>query len=125
MFQYFRRNSVNILMSSYPVNKNLVIGILNYFCQEVQHLFFFTIYFSNESFNYTAKNQVLLKTGCNKVGATLFRVVNNIVQHCFTLLSPDSGSTILFSIVSPDSAQARQYCSALIVSPECRLIQAK
>ena len=34
---------------------------------------------------YTAKNQKLLKTGCNNVvGATLFNVVNNIVRHCYT-----------------------------------------
>ena len=34
---------------------------------------------------YTAKNQKLLKTGCNDVvGATLFNVVNNIVRHCYT-----------------------------------------
>ena len=32
---------------------------------------------------YTAKNQILLKTGCsNVVGATLFLVVNNIEQYC-------------------------------------------
>ena len=34
---------------------------------------------------YTAKNQKLLKTGCNNVvGATLFNVVNNIVRHSYT-----------------------------------------
>ena len=49
---------------------------------------------------YTAKNQKLLKTGCNNVvGATLFNVVNNIVRHCYTWLRANSGSTILFNIV--------------------------
>ena len=34
---------------------------------------------------YTAKNQKLLKTGCNNVvGAILFNVVNNSVRHCYT-----------------------------------------
>ena len=34
---------------------------------------------------YMVKNQKLLKTGCNNVvGTTLFNVVNNIVQHCYT-----------------------------------------
>ena len=50
--------------------------------------------------SYTAKNQKLLKTGCNNVvGATLFNVVNNIVRHCYTWLQANSGSTILFNIV--------------------------
>ena len=32
---------------------------------------------------YTAKNEILLKTGCsNVVGATFFLVVNNIEQYC-------------------------------------------
>ena len=49
---------------------------------------------------YTAKNQKLLKTGCNNIiGATLFNVVNNIVRHCYTWLRANSGSTILFNIV--------------------------
>ena len=34
----------------------------------------------------------LLKTGCkNVVGAILFNVVNNIVQHCYTWLRANSG----------------------------------
>ena len=38
-----------------------------------------------ETETYTAKNQILLKTGCsNIVGETLFPVVNEIVQHCYT-----------------------------------------
>ena len=38
-----------------------------------------------EILDYTVKNQKLLKTGCNNlVGTTLFNVVNNIVQHCYT-----------------------------------------
>ena len=50
---------------------------------------------------YTAKNQKLLKTGCNNVfGATLFNVVNN---QLFGIVTPawlpaNSGS-ILFNIV--------------------------
>ena len=43
----------------------------------------------------------LLKTGCNNVvGATLFLVVNDIVQHCYTWLRVDLGSTILFNVVN-------------------------
>ena len=60
----------------------------------------FAVYFSNVTAGYTAKNQKLLKTGCNNVvGATLFNVVNNIVRHCYTWLRANSGSTILFNIV--------------------------
>ena len=44
--------------------------------------------------SYTAKNHKLLKTVCNNVvGATLFNVVNNIVQPCCCRL-----------------IQAQQYC---------------
>ena len=47
---------------------------------------FFAVYTAK---NYTAKKlghcNRLLKTGCNNVvGATLFLVVNDIVQHCYT-----------------------------------------
>ncbi len=42
----------------------------------------------------------LLKTGCNNVVLpTLFIVVDNIVQHCYTWLQADSGSTMLNNIV--------------------------
>jgi hypothetical protein len=40
----------------------------------------------------------LLKTGCNNVVLpTLFIVVNNIVQHCWTWISPQSGVTMLLN----------------------------
>ena len=46
------------------------------------------------SIAYTAKNYKLLKTGLNNVLLpTLFNVVNNIVQHCYTNCRLDSGST--------------------------------
>ena len=42
----------------------------------------------------------LLKTGCNNVVLpTLFIVVNNIVQHCWAWISPQSGVTMLNNIV--------------------------
>ncbi len=42
----------------------------------------------------------LLKTGCNNVVLPiLFIVVNNIVQHCYTWLRADSGSTMPNNIV--------------------------
>ena len=50
---------------------------------------------------YTAKNDqvvaIFVKTGLNNVvQPTLFTVVNNVEQYCYTR---DSGSTILFNIV--------------------------
>ena len=42
----------------------------------------------------------LLKTGCNNVVLPiLFIVVNNIVQHCWAWINPQSGSTMLNNIV--------------------------
>ena len=42
--------------------------------------------------------------------------LNKIFQHCYTWSRADSGSTIFFSIVTPDCGliQAQQYCSALL-----------
>ena len=41
-----------------------------------------------------------MKTGLNNVLLpTLFNVVNNIVQHCYTWLQDNSGSTLLNNIV--------------------------
>ena len=60
------------------------------------------MFLSSWNIAYTAKNQKPLKTGCNNayvVGATLFNVANNIVQHCYIWLRANSGSTILFNII--------------------------
>ena len=49
---------------------------------------------------YTAKNYELSKTGLNNVLLpTLFNVVNNIVQHCYTRLQAGFRLKNLFSIV--------------------------
>ena len=49
----------------------------------------------------TAMNNVLLRT--------LFKVVNNIVQHCYVCLQASSGSTILNNIVDNIEQCGQQY----------------
>jgi hypothetical protein len=60
---------------------------------------------------YTAKNDqvvaMLMKTGLNNVFLpTLFTVVNNIEQYI--VVTPDSGSTILFNIVDKCEQRGQQ-----------------
>ena len=60
---------------------------------------------------YTAKNDqvvaMLMKTGLNNVLLpTLFTVVNNIEQYI--VVTPDSGSTILFNIVDKCEQRGQQ-----------------
>ena len=48
---------------------------------------------------------ILMKTGLNSASLpTLFTVVNNIEQYCYT----DSGSTILFNIVDKCEQRGQQ-----------------
>ena len=50
----------------------------------------------------------LIKIGCNNVVLpTLFIVVNNIIQHCWARISPQSGVTMLNNIVD-NYEQCRQ-----------------
>ena len=53
---------------------------------------------------YTTKNYNLFNVGKNRICnnavlPTLFMVVNNIVQHCWAWISPQSGVTMLSNIV--------------------------